>query len=242
MFYAILFFLLGVAFTAAGSSLWDESALSKLAASGFFFAAPAEFVTGGLYAAASLFRVNPGPIFKDRWGRLRHWSRPFIWPYLIFEYVAWRQHRKRGHELIFEQVSEGLWLGSRPVEEDLPALRAAGINAVLDLTAEMQDPPELRRSSRYLCVPTLDGCAPGLADFAAGTEFVKACRAEGRSVLIHCTFGHGRSAALMAASMVALGLARSADEALGQLKKLKRRIFLSREQRGMLERFIKSVV
>ena len=238
MFYAVLFFLFGLGFAWAGRAVGTGNAVAVFFTTGFYSAAAAEFFTGGLYAAASLLRVNPGRIFKRPDGRLRLWPRPLIWPYLIFEYRLWRRYRKQAKEPLYEQVSDGLWLGSLPTEAEMPGLRADGISAALDLVAELSDPPALRRAFRYLCLPTLDGCAPTLKEFAVGVDFVKECRAEGRGALVHCTFGHGRSAALMAASLVALGQATDAADALARLKKLKRKIFLSREQKEMLERYI----
>lgn len=241
MFYAVLFFLFGLGFAWAGHSIGGDSAVAIFFAVGFYSAAAAEFFTGSLYAAASLLRVNPGRIFKNKAGKVYLLPRALIWPYLIFEYRFWRRYRKQKKEPLYEQVTEGLWLGSLPTTAELPGLRADGVSAALDLVAEMSDPEELRREFRYLCLPTLDGCAPTLRDFAAGVSFVKECRAEGRGVLIHCTFGHGRSAALMAASLVALGEAGNLDEAMGKLKGLKRMIFLSREQRETLERFVRQL-
>lgn len=236
MFYALLFFLLSALFAGAGWAAWSDTLVGRVLAAGFGYAAAAELFAGLLYFSASVFRVNPGGLLKTREGRLKVWPRFLVWPYLIFEYRVWRQYRKRGREPLFEQVDEGLWLGSLPAPEDLPALREAGVDAVLDLVAEMADPPALRDRCRYLCVPTLDGCAPRDRELDAAVEFVRACRAEGRGVLVHCTFGHGRSASVMAASLVALGAAGDHAQALARLRALRRMIFLTREQKRMLER------
>jgi len=238
MGYALIFFLFAALFGWAGDALYAGTPLSGLVAFGFGYAALAEIITGSLYLSSSLLRVNPGPLFKRPSGRLRRWPRFFVWPYLIFEYRVWRSFRARSREPIFERVRDDLFLGSLPTAADLPALERAGVSAVLDLVAEMEGPAALRAEGRrYLALPTLDGASPSLRDFGRGVEFVAACREEGRKTLIHCTFGHGRSAAMMAAVLIARGEVADPEPALRELRGLQRLIYLTREQRRTLERF-----
>lgn len=230
--FAGLFALAGRAFAAAAFAGADFIAFL------FIFAALAGLYTGALYFGASIYEVNPGRMFKDQGGKLRWISRVLIAPYLFFEYQTWRLYRRRDREPLFEEVRPGLFLGSRPLERDWPKLERAGITAVLDLVAELAAPPGLSRSARisYLCIPVLDGTSPAAQDLFAAVNFVSDSLAAGRKVLVHCTFGHGRSALVVAAALIKLGEARDPEDAFRKLQKLKRLIHASREQKRLLDR------
>jgi hypothetical protein len=205
----------------------------------FYQAALAEAVTGSLYFSASVFRINPGFLFKTPRGRVRWLIRFFCWPYLFFEWQSWRRYRGRGREPLFEEVREGLFLGARITPNDLAALRRAGISAVLDAMAEWSAPPGLTNDPAFLyaVIPALDGTAPTPAEIEQGARFLETALAAGRKALVHCTFGHGRSAVMAAAALMVMGDAATPDEAIGILKKLKRKIWLSREQKRALDEF-----
>jgi len=235
IFYAFCLLFIWLAWIFAASTSAPVQLLGLL----FAWAALAEAVTGSLYLAASLFKINPGPLFKRPDGTTRFAPRLFTWIYLFFEHWGWRRYRERGKEPLFEEVVPGLFQGARPVGEDWPALEKAGIAAVLDLVAEFEAPAEIRANPEvdYVCIPLLDGAAPTFTELAKGAEFVNAARAAGRTVLVHCTFGHGRSSTFTAAALIASGEAGDVDRAFELLKKLKRRIWLTREQKRLLARF-----
>lgn len=243
MIFTVVFYAFTALFLYAGWSLWPASgAAGRLAATGFFWAALAEWCTGTLYLVNALFRVNPGRLFKRPNGELAWWPRTLIWPYLAFEYGAWHGYRKQGREPLLEPVVDGIFQGGRPGREDLAQLRAAGIGAVLDLVAEMADPIELRhaRDIVYLALPTLDGTTPTLAELDRGVDFVAAQRAAGRKVLIHCIFGHGRSSIFTIAALLESGIVATPAEGLTMLSRLKRKIWLSRAQLRTLDSFATS--
>lgn len=86
--------------------------------------------------------------------------------------------------------------------------------AVLDLTCELPrvvyDPKVI---AEYICVPTFDRCSPSAAKLEMITRWVMQHRNAGREVVIHCAFGHGRSATCLVASMLVSGVAKSISEA-----------------------------
>ncbi len=207
---------------------------------GFAYAALAETFTGVLYLVASLFRINPGTLFKAPSGEVRKLYRFIVWPYLFFEYIAWFRYRSSEKEPLFEEVEEGLFIGGRLIEEDAGKVREAGIRAVLDMVAEFGPPSLIANDPHitYLALPVLDGTAPSISDLEAATRFVINARQAGLPVLVHCTFGHGRSATAIAASLIRLNKAATQDEAMEKLMKLKRRIWLSREQKRALTDYV----
>jgi len=241
MFLAAVFFSFAALFYWIGSSFLQAEAgfFSAAAALGFCWAALSEAVTGAAYLSASLFRINPGWSFKRLDGTLLMTPRFFTWPYLFFEYLAWRRYRNKTEEPLFEQASLALFLGARVSGEDVVRIKQAGIGAVLDMIAEFAPPRELRNHGGivYMSIPVLDGTAPSMKDLEHGVRFIREAFGAGRKVLVHCTFGHGRSATVVAAAMIAEGKASDPGEAIRKLKRLERRIYLSREQKRILRRF-----
>ena len=239
MGFAVIFFAFAALFTWAAVALQSHSSLpSLLAAAVFYQAALAELIMCLLYLSASLFKINPGRLFKTPQGKLKMVPRFFTWPYLFFEFTGWRRYRKDAREPLFEEVRPGLFLGARIIEADLPALESAGISAVLDLVGEFKAPAAVRGPAYiYAAIPTLDGTSPTLPELELGARFIKEALAAGRKILVHCTFGHGRSAAMVVAALLLMGEAPTVEDAFGILRKLKRRIWLSREQKRMLRLF-----
>ncbi len=210
---------------------------------GFAYAAIAEAFTGSLYLAASILHVNPGRWFKTPVGKIRGFFRLLIWPYLFFEYIAWYRYRTSEKEPLFEEVDEGIFIGARLIEEDVGSVRRAGIKAVLDMVAEFGPPSLLVNAPdmTYLALPVLDGTAPSLSDLEKAVHFVENSRQRGLPVLVHCTFGHGRSATVTAAGLISSARAANQAEAMELLEKLERRIWLSREQKKTLNEYARRV-
>jgi protein-tyrosine phosphatase len=65
---------------------------------------------------------------------------------------------------------------------------------------------------------TTRGTAPTAAAIDAAVRFVLRERAAGHSVYIHCAHGHGRSATVAAAALIAGGQASSADAAVALMR------------------------
>ena len=110
---------------------------------------------------------------------------------------------------------------------------------VVDLTAEL---PAIRGVSasvqsgvlRYHVLPTLDATAP---DEVAFVRLVEDLSTHEGVIFIHCAAGHGRSATLAAALVVARALASDAKSAEAHLKRARPLVHLHREQRALVDRF-----
>lgn len=213
-------------------SLWPVSALLV------YFASMGLFV-GSLYLYASVTRRNPGWLFKRGNGRSRQLVRFCAWPYVLLERRVWKLWRWRGREAIYEPVRPGLYIGSRLTQQEVASLRRDGVCCVLDMVAEFAAPRALSESSdfSYRCIPVLDGAAPTFAELQQGVEFLCLSLGRGEKAIVHCTFGHGRSALVAAACLLRLGDASTAQQALALLQRCHRSIAPTPEQKRLLERF-----
>ena len=138
--------------------------------------------------------------------------------------------RRLGREPPHQAVHPGWLLGGWPHRADL----FDPWPAVIDLTCELprRGPPD-----RYLALPTWDATAPSADALDRGVAFALAERRAGRPVLVHCAAGHGRSATLLAAALVAAGLHRDWREALAHLRRVRPGVRLSPSQKRALDRW-----
>jgi hypothetical protein len=95
------------------------------------------------------------------------------------------------------EILPGLWHGGVPV--DYEWVRDTGLQVVVDLAdADAFPPPEDVAGLTYLKCPLIDGDElpdPGLTLRLA--SLVAGLVQDGRTVLVHCTFGRNRSGLLM---------------------------------------------
>jgi protein-tyrosine phosphatase len=184
-----------------------------------------------LVVAAAYAGLGPGLLGKRPDGRIAWWAAAPLLPYLIITWGLWRLLRSFSREPCCQEVAAGLWLGRRPLPEDLPP----DIDLVVDLTAEFPEPRGVRDGRTYLCLPTLDTLAP---DEGAFGELVRrVARWPGRAY-VHCASGHGRSATVAAAVLIVRGLARDAKEAEALLRRVRPGVRLKKAQRELLAKVI----
>jgi hypothetical protein len=109
------------------------------------------------------------------------------------------------------EVAPGLWVGGWPGA-------SSETWAQVDCTAEL---PRRGVSSEYLCCPMLDGVAPSSSALLPAVQQALAWRSSGRTVLVHCAYGHGRSVIVASAAMVIAGDAPNVDAAIRHIKSLR---------------------
>lgn len=131
-------------------------------------------------------------------------------PFLIVQYSVWRLQVALSPERAHDEAAPGLFIGRRP----LPGEHPAGVDLVVDMTAEFPKPAYHPPSAAYLAVPTVDGFVPDPAALRAGLDAAAAAK----TVFVHCANGHGRAALFVSALLVRKGLARDADAALGLVR------------------------
>ena len=137
----------------------------------------------------------------DRGPRLGLLHRGFdrLYPAIRFNY-----ERLQGHAW-FSQITPSLWLGGAPTYgRDFEALLAAGITAVVDVRAERTAEAAFFEAHdiahRQYRVP--DVTVPGPEVLTDAVPWIAEQVADGRTVLIHCAKGRGRSATVLAAYLM----------------------------------------
>jgi protein-tyrosine phosphatase len=213
MRYALIFWTLGVAWAilafhwrgAGWIALWP----------GLSFA-----LVGFAYGGVGV------PVFgKSNDGRLSPDRLILLLPYVLLAWASWAVVRRVTSEPAASEVAPGLWVGRRPVARELPQ----GIQLVVDLTCELWEPRSVRNASGYLCEPTLD---ERFLPEDRAAELIRRLSAAPGPILLHCAQGHGRSATLAAAVMVARGIASDMDDAERRIAVVRPRIRIHPAQRA----------
>jgi protein-tyrosine phosphatase len=105
---------------------------------------------------------------------------------------------------------------------------------VLDLTVEWAEVPSLRSPGTYRLLAVLDGTAPTAEQLAEAVAWLRARTKEG-TVLVHCALGHGRSACVVVAYLLAEGKHSTPREAEAFLRRLRPGVRLNAAQRRAVQ-------
>jgi protein-tyrosine phosphatase len=217
-------------------------AVSYFVASAAFFALALHIGGVGyvlLWPALAFFSIavaytlgRPTWIGKRRDGTISRSSLVFLLPFFLFAWGAWRVQKLFGRrEDHCNEVSPGIWVGRWPRMHDLPP----GVHMVVDLTAEFPAHGPIREGMQYLCLPALDASVPSDAAFF---ELVARLEQEEGGIYIHCAYGHGRSAMVAAATLLARNLAVDVADAERKLKAQRPGVSMNRKQRALLARYV----
>jgi hypothetical protein len=180
--------------------------------------------------AAAYLGPSPGVFGKTSEGAIGWRVYLYLGPFLLYTRGLWCLSRLLSREPAWNPVAEGLYLGRRVSAARLPE----GIGTVVDLTAELPEPAGVRSAAAYRCLPVLDGTAPGDEDLARLVGEIAGAQG---AVYVHCAQGHGRSALVVAAVLLARGLAGTPEEALRAVRAARPGIGLRRSQLDSLARF-----
>jgi hypothetical protein len=173
------------------------------------------------------------PDGNPRLGRL-HRGFDRLYPAIRFNY-----ERLQGHAW-FSRVTTDLWIGGAPTyRRDFEVLLALGITAVMDLRAE-RDADQSFFDARGIAhrqyrVP--DVTVPGPQVLTDAVAWIDEQLADGRTVLIHCAKGRGRSATVLAAYLMRMR-GMTFDEASDLLRSKRALVKLETRHRRVLESWI----
>jgi membrane-associated phospholipid phosphatase len=117
-------------------------------------------------------------------------------------------------------------------------LRAHGLDAVLDLTAEMPRWAALDGSFTYVCVPQLDLVTPAAQQFAEAVDALDRLHRMGHRVLVCCALGYGRSALCAAGWLAMHHDLRDARAALDHVRRVQPGAVWSDESVALLQSWI----
>jgi len=184
----------------------------------------------GFCAVAVAYAFQKPRVFGKRLNGTLAWGPcVLLLPYLLLTWLLWYCQMRFSREAVCNEVAPGLWLGRRASLKELPP----GITLVVDLTSEFGEPHGLRTGRAYICLPTLDNAAPDLEAF--GNVVRQAADWEG-GAYIHCALGHGRSALVAAAILMAHGLASSPEAAFARVRQARPGVNLNRSQWAFLKK------
>jgi protein-tyrosine phosphatase len=165
--------------------------------------------------AAAYLGAGPRLLFKRPNGTRSLASWPLLWPY-------------------------NLYIGRRPSVRDLRDAGAIEWRAVLDLAAEFAEVRPLREVGGYRSLPVLDATAMSFEELESAVHWLQNQVTAG-PVLVHCALGHGRSATIAVAYLLAVGQVAELKEGLTLLRARRGGIGLHTSQLQLLARYAQTL-
>lgn len=224
--YGLAFAVMAVAALAAGIATGSLPAL---------FAASWAALSFGLMAVAFL-GAGPRLLGKRPDGRRAAWAWPLFGPYFALNGLAFALARLGDRRPTPNPIAPNLWLGRRPTWREARQGNAHRWVAVLDLAAEFAEVAPLRSVPSYRSLPTLDATAPPPEALADAVRWIARHAAQG-PVLVHCALGHGRSATVAVAYLLADGLAPTIERAMAEIREKRPGVGWNPDQRRALLAF-----
>lgn len=192
-----------------------------VATSDIYFSLAWYWCAGSFFVVSLAYFLNKPTIFRKRSdGTIPYSIRWIFWPFLWITQFYNSIARSYDSAPAIQEIESGLFLARRLFPSDLHSLKHNNICAVLDVTTEFNSLnwTLVGEGIDYLNVPVLDHSVPSLVQTQRALNWIHTHRKGGRSVVIHCALGRGRSVFLMAAYL----LSQHPDQTpLGILKKIK---------------------
>jgi hypothetical protein len=118
-----------------------------------------------------------------------------------------------GYQLTW--ITDDLAVGYAPMSYDeLDAIRAQGIDAIVNLCGEFCDLHEIEEKSGFevYYLPIEDECAPEMASMETALDWLDEAIYLGKKVLVHCRHGIGRTGTFVTSYLLRRGLGLKAAE------------------------------
>lgn len=168
--------------------------------------------------------LGPGGFQKRADGRLGTAARWLYAPYLAAAWLNSRGWTRRQPAPV--EVADGVWLGRIPGRGEREGL------AVVDVCAELSLPGGAREGDH--AVPMLDLVVPEQALLRQAAAAIGHAATRG-PVLVCCALGYSRSAAAVAAWLLASGRAADVDEAIARVRAARPQVVLRDGHRAALD-------
>ena len=182
--------------------------------------------------AGAYFGLGPA-IFRKAKGKLPWSARLVLAPCLLGHYFSLLYYRRQCRP--WDEVTPRVWIGGKLGNGFANQALRSGVTAVLDLTAEFSEAKAFRKIN-YRNVPFLDLTAPTQAQLLEMVEFITDQSREG-VVYVHCKIGYSRSAAAVAAWLLASGEAATAREAFAIIRRARPSVIVRPEVASALFEF-----
>jgi 1-acyl-sn-glycerol-3-phosphate acyltransferase/membrane-associated phospholipid phosphatase len=162
-------------------------------------------------ALVSAGYCGAGPwIFAKSNGKIPLSTWIVVWPHLVGQWLSLAYYRR--HCRPYDVVAPGIWIGRRLDEQEAAKAVEAGVSAVIDLTADLDEVPSFRNIA-YRNIQTLDLTALSADALDEAVGFMTDHIRRG-VVFVHCKVGYSRCVSVAGAYLLASGLARTTDDAL----------------------------
>jgi protein-tyrosine phosphatase len=175
----------------------------------------------GAFALATLSAAYAGTgaaVFNKRDGRIPWPTRLLLAPYYGGAWLSFLWYTRSIPPWV--EVAPGLLIGRKLSAREAEQVVAAGVAAVLDLTAEYSESKPLRRLPN-LNIPVLDLTPPSRRQVEEAVRFLESHLPSGK-VYVHCALGCGRSAVVVAAYLLKTDPARTAADATDHVSRARR--------------------
>ncbi len=163
-----------------------------------------------------------------------------LFPTIRFIYERLQRHNWFDRITPADRVPAELWLGGAPhYPRDYDFLVKNNIRAVINIRSERADDTSFyaEHDITHLRLLVPDVWVPDDQAITDGVEWMKQQVADGRSVLVHCAKGRGRSATILAAYLMREA-GYSYDEAKTLLKSRRKLSKLEDQHRAVLEAWL----
>jgi protein-tyrosine phosphatase len=122
----------------------------------------------------------------------------------FFTSIRFLYEQIMGHRW-FDQITPQVWLGGAPhYARDYEFILTNGIDAVINIRAEREDDTVLYQANdiNYVQYKIPDVTVPDDQTISEAVDWMTEQIGDGRTVLVHCAKGRGRSATLVAAYLM----------------------------------------
>ena len=182
--------------------------------------------------AIAYFRAGP-IVFRKTEGKLP-WSTRFVLaPCLVGQYLSLLYYRSQCRS--WDKVTSEIWIGGKLGSGSAKKALCSGVVSVLDLSAEFSEAKPFRRIN-YRNIPVLDLTAPTQAQLVEASKFIGNISQNG-AVYVHCKIGYSRSAAAVAAYLIASGKVNTAEEAFAMIRRVRPSVVIRPEVLSALSEF-----
>ena len=178
--------------------------------------------------------LGAGPrIFAKSRGRISIVVRMLLYPYFVGQRASLAYYSRQCRP--YDAVAPGVWIGRCLDQEEANRAVAEGVTAVLDLTMEFDESPAFTNVV-YKNIPVLDLTAPSPEALREAVRFLNEESRRG-IVYVHCKIGYSRSAAAVAAWLLAAGQARTVEEAIARIRRVRPQVIVRSEAIEAIQRF-----